>query len=132
MTNVGFLLCLEQALSCYSQLPKPINWVLVSKDTKIYNFVKDPTGLCAVSLNRVKLEVHFTRNEPATKGKSDRVIEDSSEEEERNGKAKASRAIHIHTRVFPPFTWVFIAWYCAHSSITVIIAKAYRERKTLR
>lgn len=38
-----------------------------------------------VSSNRVELEAHLTRNEWATKGKADRVIVASSEEEEGMG-----------------------------------------------
>lgn len=85
-----------------------------------------------VSSNRVELEAHLTRNERATKGKADRVIVASSEEQEGNGKAKAPRATDIHTRSLPLLTWIFMTWYCAHSSIIAIMAKAHGERKTLR
>lgn len=101
MTNVSFLLCLEQALNCYSQLPKGINWPVPLKTLKSIIFLKIQLGYALVSSNRVKLEAHLTRNEHATEGEADTVIEVSSEEEEGNGKAKAPRATDIHTKALP-------------------------------
>ena len=58
--------------------------------------------------------------------RTDRVIEASPEEEEGIGKTKASSATDTQTRALPPLTWIYAAWHCTHTSITVITAKAHR------
>lgn len=111
----------------------------ISQDCKICNVLKDPSRLCACfhqdrtdpellgfPLNGAEPEARF-QSSPATKGKADRVIEASSEEEGASGKAKAPRAPNIHTSKYS-----FIAWLHAHASMAAITAKAHSERKTLR
>lgn len=111
----------------------------ISQDCKICNVLKDPSRLCACfhqdrtdlellgfPLNGAEPEARF-QSSPATKGKADRVIEASSEEEGASGKAKAPKAPNIHTSKYS-----FIAWLHAHASMAAITAKAHSERKTLR
>lgn len=85
----------------------------------------------SLPLNEAKLK-HISWSISATKGKSDRVTKASDEEEEGNGKAKASRTSNISTIAFPFLTWIFTDWHHANPSTTVITGKAHGERKTLR
>jgi len=69
---------------------------------------------------------HTSRGVPAAKGRADRVIEASPEEEEGIGKTTVAKATDTHTQALPLLTWIYTTWHYTHPSIAVITAKAHR------
>lgn len=137
--------CLEWGLNCYSRLPKWVNRLASLKTLNSRTFLKNHPGYMLIAseipqiLSPLSFPLKWGRTKklasqamPAAKWKADAVMEDSSEEEEVNGKAKTPIATDICTRTLPLLTWTFIAWHCAHPSITVITARARGAQKTLR
>lgn len=126
------------------QLPKCVNWPISLKTLTYVTFLKIHLGFMLVSSEILQTlsplsfppsghnYKHASQAVLATKGKAERAIETSSEEEEGDGKAKSPGATNIYIRALPVLTWMFLVWSCACPPITMITAKAHSEWKALR